>query len=103
MSGRSDRLITFYQGLCGVDLVEINGARGALDLESGIIYSADPELTEGGMIRATLPGGWTTLVHEYKVSETLLQRHARMVTLSEGGRVEDAYRDITEHQQHKVG
>lgn len=104
---RSVRIIDFYQDLYGMEATSVcdddQHCEAALDLQSGIVYTALADYPDGDILAVALPGGRTHEVKASKVTEYLLQRHARAQALLDGGEANLAYQDVCEQMGRQVG
>lgn len=103
---RAVRIVDFYQELYAVEAITLCSAQhceAALDLESGIVYRPHDDYPEGDILTATLPGGAIYEVRSSKVTEHLLQRHARAEALLDGGEANLAYQAVCEQMGRCVG
>lgn len=102
----SEAIINFLASLQGMDRFHATTELAAIDLSSGVVIRPDPDFPGGEMLQVQfVPNDVSSsvAVHTYKLVDTFLVRHARMLEVSEGGRVDQHYDHIVEHFSRKTG
>lgn len=102
----ASRIVAFLASLQGMDEYRPAPATAAIDLMSGTIVWPDVHFPHGEKLKvqfAPAASNAAVAVHTYKLVDTFLVRHARMLAVMEGGRVDQHYEQIKEHFSIKTG
>lgn len=102
----ASRIVAFLASLQGMDEYRPAPATAAIDLMSGTIVWPDVHFPHGEKLKvqfAPAASNAAVSVHTYKLVDTFLVRHARMLEVMEGGRVDQHYDQIKEHFSIKTG
>lgn len=101
-----ESIINFLASLQGMDRYNAATELAAIDLSSGMVIRPDPDFPGGEMLQVQfVPNDVSSsvAVHTYKLVDTFLVRHARMLEVIEGGRVDQHYDQVLEHFALKTG
>lgn len=102
----SEAIINFLASLQGMDQYHASTELAAIDLSSGMVIRPDADFPGGEMLQvqfAPTDSAASVAVHTYKLVDTFLVRHARMLEVREGGKVDQHYDQIVEHFSVKTG
>lgn len=102
----ASRIVAFLASLHGMDEYRPAPATAAIDLMSGAIIWPDVHFPGGEMLKvqfAPAASNVAVSIHTYKLVDTFLVRHARMLAVMEGGGADQHYEMILEHFALKTG